>query len=55
MFRFLMPALLFAFVAVTGFAGSAEAGRWSCLTTITKGGCSVLVYLPDNPKQKTPG
>lgn len=54
MFRFLIPTLIVASVAITGSASSAEAGRWSCLTTVSKGGCGVVVYLPDNPKPKTP-
>lgn len=54
MIRFLIPAPLCALAVITGLAGSAQAARWSCVTTITRGGCSVVVFLPDNPKAKTP-
>ena len=53
MFKFIIPALFLASAVITGFAGSAQAARWHCLTTITRGGCSVVVYLPDNPSPKT--
>ena len=53
MFKFIIPALFLASAVITGFAASAQAARWHCLTTITRGGCSVVVYLPDNPSPKT--
>jgi hypothetical protein len=46
MLKSLIVTLALASVAATGFAGLAQAQRWSCPMPITKGGCPVVVSHP---------
>ena len=52
MLKSLVAALALALLAVTGFGGTAQADHWNCAMPIMKGGCSVLVYQPDQPLPK---
>ena len=47
MLKSLVAASALALLAVTGFGGTAQANGWTCAMPIMKGGCSVLVYQPD--------
>lgn len=53
MFNSLITALVLAGIAVSASAGLAQAKQWSCAMTITRGGCPVVIYLPDPPKTKS--
>lgn len=46
MLKSLVVTFALASIAVTGFAGLAQAYRWSCPMPITKGGCPVVVLAP---------
>jgi len=39
-------------IAATGFAGSAQANRWTCAMTLSKGGCPMFVHIPAPPKPR---
>ena len=45
----LIATFALASVAVTGFAGLAQADSWDCAMPITKGGCAVLIHKPVPP------
>jgi hypothetical protein len=53
MLKSLIVTLALASVAATGFAGLAQAQRWSCPFPITKGGCPVVISRP-GPKSPQP-
>jgi hypothetical protein len=55
MLKSLVVTLALASTAVTGFAGLAQANRWDCAMTVTKGGCPVLIYQPDQQPPKPQG
>jgi hypothetical protein len=55
MLKSLVVTLALASIAATSFAGSAQAYRWNCAVPITRGGCSVLVYQPDQQPPKPQG
>ena len=42
----LIAMFALASVAVTGFAGLAQADSWDCAMTIARGGCPVLIHKP---------
>ena len=52
MLKSLVAAFALASLAVTGFGGTAQAAPWTCPMPIMKGGCSVLVYQPDQSLPK---
>ena len=52
MLKSLVTAFALASLAVTSFGGMAQTAPWTCATPIMKGGCSVLVYQPDQPLPK---
>ena len=47
MLKSVFAALALGALAVPGFGGTAQASDWTCAMPITKGGCPVLVYQPD--------
>ncbi len=55
MLKSLVVTLALASIAATGFAGSAQAKRWNCAMTVTKGGCPMLIYQPDQQPPKPQG
>ncbi len=52
MLKSLVTAFALASLAVTGFGGTVQAAPWTCAMPIMKGGCSVLVYQPDQQPPK---
>ena len=48
----LIATFALASVAVTGFAGLAQADSWDCAMPIARGGCPILIHkpLPQPPK-----
>ncbi len=52
MLKSLVAALALTSLALTAFGGTAQANGWTCAMPIMKGGCSVLVYQPDQSPPK---
>lgn len=50
MLKSLVVTLALLSVAATISAEAAQAKRWTCAMTVTKGGCPMPVYLPEPPK-----
>jgi len=55
MSKSIIGALLLGAVTVTGFAGLAQAGNWTCPMPITRGGCPVPVPQPGPQLPYPPG
>ena len=52
MLKSLVAVLALTSLAVTAFGGTGQANGWTCPMPIMKGGCSVLVYQPDQQPTK---
>ena len=53
MLKSLVAVSALALLAVTSFGGTANANGWNCATSIMRGGCPLLVRVPDQ-KPPTP-